>query len=426
MTMVTIIRTLAIFGSSVGSLIFTFSLFLVACSFHLWVDYTESRPSGSHGHVFILEDLGAPTAEMFQLFANDGAIAVRGLIQDHLLEDIRMDVSRVLQVDEQKHRKKKKGTQFHTVLHGPLLRNYSSSSKSEITEDGENVDYNSFRRVALGSTVADFAAQLLQTTTPFSTNESLSNTRVMRDILLIKDEDEFICGWHVDDMGFWPAMPEAPGVNAWIALDDMPLKHGGGFALAIRSHTAPWRHEAYAATGSSMNYPSEGFQSAEDVLAKRTGSGTCNIKQAAPHLHAHMESAKRVYSLKKGDVIFHDRWLFHRTIPFERAFVRQQRSLGRNLRYARYSIRYGPGSSRIPRGYGVEWSVLWNKENGGRTADEVCRLDAAWYPKAWPLAVDDELASLQDTIHERLPSLEELKKSRHREMTTLLKQRQHH
>ena len=34
-------------------------------------------------------------------------------------------------------------------------------------------------------------------------------------------------------------------MNAWIALDDMPLSMGGGFALSTGSHVAPWRHEAY-------------------------------------------------------------------------------------------------------------------------------------------------------------------------------------
>jgi hypothetical protein len=46
---------------------------------------------------------------------------------------------------------------------------------------------------------------------------------MLRDIFLAKDSEQFVCGWHVDDTGFWPAVAEAPGVNAWIAVDDMPV-----------------------------------------------------------------------------------------------------------------------------------------------------------------------------------------------------------
>ena len=83
-----------------------------------------------------------------------------------------------------------------------------------------------------------------------------------------------------------------------------------------------------------------------------------------------------------GDVIFHTRWLFHRTIPFHRDVVSSRAENNEHrLMYRRYSIRYGPGTSIIPPGYGTEPSVISDIKNGGRTADDVSQHDAAWYPR---------------------------------------------
>lgn len=83
-----------------------------------------------------------------------------------------------------------------------------------------------------------------------------------------------------------------------------------------------------------------------------------------------------------GDVIFHTRWLFHRTIPFHREFVSSRVANDDDpLMYRRYSIRYGPGTSTIPPGFGTEPSVISDVKNGGRTAEEVSQHDAAWYPR---------------------------------------------
>jgi hypothetical protein len=35
-----------------------------------------------------------------------------------------------------------------------------------------------------------------------------------RDIFLAKDEEQDICGWHVDDITFWPCTADAQGINA--------------------------------------------------------------------------------------------------------------------------------------------------------------------------------------------------------------------
>lgn len=195
---------------------------------------------------------------------------------------------------------------------------------------------------------------------------------------------------------------------SWMALDDMPVELGGGFALAVGSHNASWRDEAYHVTGSTHTFPKEGFQSAMDFVEKRVGNGTCNIQTAAPHLHRRMEETKRIYDIKRGDIIFHTRWLFHRTVAFERDAVADRISKGgaddQPLLYRRYSIRYGPGYSEIPKGFGLEPSVLWDEKNAGRTADEVSALDAPWYPKVWPSVSHDELKRMRMIAEERMPT----------------------
>ena len=83
-----------------------------------------------------------------------------------------------------------------------------------------------------------------------------------------------------------------------------------------------------------------------------------------------------------GDVLFHTRWLFHRTIPFHRDKILSRAANNENpMLYRRYSIRYGPGTSIIPPGYGTEPSVLSEERNAGRSADHVSLYDSAWYPR---------------------------------------------
>ena len=228
-----------------------------------------------------------------------------------------------------------------------------------------------------------------------------------------------VCGWHVDDHGFWPALADAPGINAWIALDDYndtttmanDDDQEGGFALAVGSHRASWRHEAYQATGAAHTVPPEGFSSAADMVQRRQGSGTCNIKHSAPHLQRRLEETKRVYrDLQAGDIIFHDRWLFHRTIPQTGATNKIRR---------RYSVRLGPGSSIIPRGYGTEPSVLYRDEHGGKTADQVSET-WPWYLRVWPRADDSELAAWREFCDSIYPVAIEKQTARKKEMKPYL------
>jgi Phytanoyl-CoA dioxygenase (PhyH) len=397
-------------------------------------------PSSRTGNGLGVADV---TDEMRIELERDGAICVRGLIADALLE--RLDAETAVIVDEQLAKDRgrtRRGTQFHTVAHSAIFRGdlQTLSQEHDDTLPPKNKDDNAtgstlhkpsaLMEVSLWSPVPAFAAALLNVTSipgatediqkdKSSTDDSVETLRLIRDIFLTKDDDSYVCGWHTDDLGFWPATPESPGINAWIALDDMEItEETGGFALAVQSHTAPWKEAAYYWTGASTNFPDGGYTNASHMFAHRTGMGTCNLQKAAPHIHRRMEETKRIYPVKRGDVIFHTRWLFHGTIAVERP--------GEKRIYRRYSVRYGPGStSIIPPGYGTELSVLWDAANGGRSADSVGENDGPWYPQAWP-PMADEVESrfwkdLEHLVQEKLPVAEQRRDKRKQEMKPFLK-----
>jgi hypothetical protein len=208
----------------------------------------------------------------------------------------------------------------------------------------------------------------------------------------------------------------------------MPDTTGGGFALSVGSHRADWRQEAYEIIGATPTIPEDGFQSAEDMFMNRKGYGTCNLKNAAPHLNDLLEENMRVYSLKAGDVIFHTRWLFHRTVPFHPKIVRDYyRKLEDSsisdvdpLLYRRYTIRYAPGHATLPKGYVTELSILWNPDNAGRTLDDVSNFDAPWYPKCYPSIDPEELLRVNDLVETKLPIATTRRKERYKEMKPFL------
>ena len=420
-----VLSYLAVFGSSSMSLVASFAMLVLSLSVSFLIDdASDPRPPDIQvsldleyknlgpvptidpPRVFEVDTsaISTPTLlsdDMREAFDKDGVIALRGLIDEDLLKLLDKDSNELIMAQETKNAQKpkgpltnrnkgKKGTQFYTVQQGAIFLPQSSNSSSA---------YSGFSKVALMSSIPALAADLLQL------NEQGNETlRVMRDIFLAKDEEEYICGWHVDDTGFWPATAEAPGINAWIALDDMPVERGGGFALAVGSHTAPWKEQAYHVIGSTHTFPREGFKSPTDMAENRAGNGTCNIETAAPHLHRRMEETTRIYDLKRGDVIFHTRWLFHRTVPFNRDVVKDRISNDDDpLLYRRYSVRYGPGYSMIPKGFGLEPSVIWDESNAGRSADEVSHYDAPWYPKVWPHVDEEELEQMLVIANERMP-----------------------
>jgi hypothetical protein len=407
------------------------------------------------------------------------------------------------QQQQQNKHKKKMNTQFYTVRHHVLFHSYTNHYNNSHRDPSV---LSSFAQVALYSSIASYVASFLHlhensnndsnnnnnnsnnassnhpsmtrnddantyvqhdnvtTNTASSTNcclsccyhdnqhyhhhdtpQTIKTLRVIRDIFLAKEnQNEYTCGWHVDDMGFWPVTPDSSdGMNVWIALDDMPINSSSGFALAIQSHTAEWKHDAYHATGASMLYPKHGYTNVSDMFQQRTGSGTCHIQQSAPHIHQRMEDTKRIYDIQRGDVIFHTRWLFHKTIPYMTTNNNNNNNNENHSNdhhdenenhqvYRRYSIRYGSGSTTIiPPGYGTEYSVLYNPINGGKSADEICYNDnIPWYPIAWPPPFDSNHHEYQkqiqqefhDMVQTKFPIVEKLAKERRNEMKPYLQQ----
>ncbi len=88
----------------------------------------------------------------------------------------------------------------------------------------------------------------------------------------------------------------------------------------------------------------------------------------------------------------------------------------------RYSIRYVPGSSELPKGWSGEWSIVSNPDNAGRTLDEVAKFDGPWYPKCWPTIDVDEMQSFSKLQTERMPYAQQLYKEKMKEIKPLLKQ----
>ena len=451
--------------------------------------------TGLHGNKY--RGGGVLSDAMIEQYEADGVIVIRNLIPPQLLEQL--DQASAILVNEHQEKeggnKRKRSQQFHMVknhaifLGVPSADNTSCSSSSDeervcaTNNDAENNDeiMSAFRHLAMYSKIPRVAASLLRLdelrlggaeylnlprqlpgdpVRNHTVDDSI-NLRVCRDIFLTKDEDDYACGWHVDDTGFWPSVATDPGVNAWIALDDMPYKWSrkklpkhlesehpqlatnhtavATFALSLGSHRAPWRHEAYEVTGTPHTLPPEGFLSAEDMIKRRPGKGTCNIKTSAPHLYDELNANMIVYDLKKGDVIFHDRWLFHRTVTVAEYENKLKEELGESFQlersnkiYRRYSIRYSPGTARVPPGYGVEPSVLYNARNANRTLNEITEIDGPWYPEAWPrrevseTLVNDNIEGLAELVHEKMPLAEIARDERKKEIRTALKKKGGH
>eukprot|EP00985_Skeletonema_marinoi_P021577 scaffold13312_cov109-Skeletonema_marinoi.AAC.2 len=438
---------------------------------------------------------GVLSDAMIEQYEEDGVIVFRNLISSKLLDKLD-EASEILVNEHQEKEGRKKRQQFHMVKNHAIFLGVPSTDKqscSSSNEEGvcipkddetetdddiadDDDTMSAFRHLAMYSKIPRVAASLLRLDElrvggaehlnlprqlpddpePNHTVDDSINLRICRDIFLTKDDDDYACGWHVDDTGFWPSIASDPGVNAWIALDDMPYQWSrkklpkhlatddeqpptnqthtavATFALSLGSHRAPWRQEAYEVTGSTHTLPPEGFLSAADMIKRRSGKGTCNIKTSAPHLYEKLEENKIVYDIKKGDVIFHDRWLFHRTVTVAEYEKQLMNDLGESLKlersdkiFRRYSIRYSPGSARVPPGYGVEPSVLYNAANANRTLDEIVESDGPWYPEVWPRLKEndetDNIGGLVDLVHEKMPQAEIARDERKKEIRMALK-----
>lgn len=203
------------------------------------------------------------------------------------------------------------------------------------------------------------AAQILS----YSRNEHEEvEFRLLRDALFQYKPGAAGCGWHVDDMGFWPTEEDSDGPTIWIALDQIKVAEGGG--LAILNRTSFLEREPFNVTELHCRQ------------TIRTG-GTCNMKSLSPECYAKMEESKLEWDMKPGDAIIWNRWTFHRGVAAVSEVVSDANSLKR-----RYSIRYMPYGSKA--GPIVHASVRPGSS-----------FDSPYYPQVWPQLKESEVQALK-------------------------------
>ena len=215
---------------------------------------------------------------------------------------------------------------------------------------------------------------------------------------MVKDVNEMkTCGWHVDDIGFWPvSYNHTIGINVWMALDDM--KYSGTMAIAPKSHTAAWRHDAYTILGQNRTKPhGPTQQEVRDAQSNHTHYLTCDMHLVDETLSDLIESTAVYFeNIERGDIIFSSRLLFHRTMavtPKGIQYYNKRAEMTNEPQYLnRYSIRYEPGNAQINGGWNVEWSVLHDTNNAGRNLNEIAALypDLPFYPQVWPTTERNE------------------------------------
>lgn len=238
-----------------------------------------------------------------------------------------------------------------------------------------------------------------------------------------------MCDWHVDDVGFWPESydSEHEGINVWIAMQDMPAFAQGSMALAPGSHKADWRFNAYEAIGQNRTSHG-GFTKAEMHERARAGEKlltTCEMVNQSPGIRNKIEDTAVIPEIKAGDVIFMTRALFHRTAATTPSgkdyFARNE------IEYLnRYSIRYVPGTARLPQGWTFEWGIMANEENAGRSLDDAMNSDnnLLWYPQAWPQTDDDRDARLDTIAKTKLAEVKAKTRAEFFELISLFTQHQ--
>ena len=221
---------------------------------------------------------------------------------------------------------------------------------------------------------------------------------------MAKGKEQKFCGWHVDDSGFWPTDAESNGVNVWIALDDMPSKYGGGLAVSPGSHTAEWRQKAYETIGSTKIFPPEGVAAGSELFRQVYGK-TCSMATLDPELNELIESSKVEFDYQTGDCLFCTRWLFHRSVLDNEEGLKQ---LPEEPTLKRYSIRYERGTARIPKGLSVEYCVLMDSNNSGKSLDSVCKAGGPLYPQCWPppINLQEQESEMKSLVTDTFPSLD--------------------
>eukprot|EP00977_Amphora_coffeiformis_P026906 scaffold31561_cov153-Amphora_coffeaeformis.AAC.2 len=371
-------------------------------------------------------------------FLEDGYVVVRGALDTEQLDALYM-ASQTL-IARQKENKRS----FFTILETGMI--FDKPTRFTIEDHCSNSDSSkdscldetqirrAFRQVALHSTLPSICAQLMQL------DPATQNIRILRDVFLAKpiQDDSPLCDWHVDDQGFWPEsylsdatvqaeaaalsssqqqqqqqqQPQQPqhppdqyGINAWIALEDMPAAYGGSMLVAKGSHRAEWRHQAYQAIRQDRTVDKRVTRHEMLALIKAQNfSSTCDIGAHHPKLRETIEDSKVVLDLQKGDVILATRLLFHRTDAVTAAGVAHYVSQLGLPSLPRYSIRYVPGTARLPLLDTGDWSLISNPENAGKTLNAVVQEDGMWFPGVWP-TLDSKVEEQMDILaRDKIPA----------------------
>lgn len=213
-----------------------------------------------------------------------------------------------------------------------------------------------------------------------------------------------MCDYHVDDQQFWPSRykseaslasgKDQDGVNVWLALDDMPADCAGSMAVVPGSHRAEWRVRAYDALGQNRDVDVD--YSVEDLVryfADPERRGTCTIGNVDAELRDMIDAQSKIFDLKRGDCLFCTRLLFHRTLDV----TAKGKSFYSKPTLNRYSIRYVPGSARLPGVYNsLDWALMADESNAGQALDDIVRRGHCWYPQVWPELEPDVDRKLDD------------------------------
>jgi hypothetical protein len=214
--------------------------------------------------------------------------------------------------------------------------------------------------------VASFALQSLpKIVAPilsYSTNpQNEVEFRLLKDALFRYKAGGQGCGWHVDDVGFWPTQEDSDGPTIWIALDELRVAEGGGIALVNKT--------LFEETSNVTL----------DFCRQAIKQNTCNMAVISPECNAQMEASKMEWDMKEGDAIIWNRWSFHRGVPAT-ANVDPDTFVKR-----RYSVRYTPYGSRAG-------PMIHSSVGAGNL------FDSPFYPRVWPKLKEEELAALENGL----------------------------
>ena len=127
--------------------------------------------------------------EMQESFDRDGVICVRGILDPDLLNLIDDETTKIILHEREKIEAKDKSKRSH----GKAPKQFFTVNQGVIfspVDGNSNSDTSPFVKLAILSKIPEFVANLLNFDCDKGTNETL---RILRDIFLAKDEEEYVC-----------------------------------------------------------------------------------------------------------------------------------------------------------------------------------------------------------------------------------------